>query len=288
MDPTTSLFSERLVYAPFPNDGECTDSGRDVADRVKLENRALLHIPISGGCPAQGPVCEDHRVLFFVPPDFDPLEPFFYLVFFHGFRTTAARTLKDFRLIKQVTAARRNGILIVPQLAVNAEDSSPGKFYRKGIFRFFMAEAADMLSEKIDRRHASRFAEAPIILSAFSGGYKSVAYVLDRGRICERIQGVLLLDALYGELERFGNWIEKNLDKSFFSLIYTRGLVEENAKRLAAQLAKRGIRYEKWRPDRVLKPGRIYLTPSDRAHEDVPLAGPPEHPLQQMLEDLRI
>lgn len=280
-----SLFSKRLENAPFPYDGEFADSGRAFYDRVDAESGERLHTSMAGELLAEARHFQDDRVLFFLPPGFDPQRPFCFLLFFHGFNSTAVRSVSDFRLAEQVSASKRNAILIVPQLAVNAADSSPGKFFRPSVFRDFMAEVALILSEKYGRRHAARLETAPIILSAFSGGYKSVAYVLDRGGVSERIRGVLLLDALYDDLPIFRRWVEKKLDKSFFSLIYTDGPVKKMAKQLAALRAQKGPGLERNWPAQ-LAPGRIYLTASEQAHDAVPVFGPPMHPLQQMLEGL--
>ncbi len=279
------LFFKRLEHAPFPYDSKFADSERDFFDHVDPDTGVRLHTTPAGKHLSENSHYWDSHVLFFIPTGFNPWRPFFYLVFFHGFGTTAAQTVKDFRIVDQVTASKRNVILITPQLAVDAADSSPGKFFIKDVFKDFMAEAAHVLSEKVGHTHSVRLAAAPIILSAFSGGYKSVAYVLDRGGVSERIRGIYLLDALYDDLEMFSRWIEKNHDKAFFELIYSKGPVKKNAKRLAAQLVEKGIGHEKGRSSR-LTPGRIYLTPSDHVHATIPLFGPPMHPLKQMLESL--
>ncbi len=280
-----SLFFKRMIHAPFPYEGKFADSGRDFYDVVDPVTGSRLHTTPAGRRLAEDRHYRDNRVLFFIPPLFDSAKPFFYLLFFHGFLTTAARSVHDFRLTDQVAASKQNVIFIAPQLAVDAEDSSPGKFFGKNAFRAFMAEAAGYISEDTGLFQTERFKTAPIILSAFSGGYKSVACILEYGGVGERVRGVYLLDALYGDLDVFAGWVEKNLDKAFFSLLYTKGHVKKNKKRLAALLAQKGIGYEEGRPGR-LKPGQIFLTPSKRLHGDIPLLGPPRHPLQQMLENL--
>ena len=49
----------------------------------------------------------------------------------------------------------------------------------------------------------------PVILVAYSGGYLPAAFALAQGGAGERVRGVVLLDALYGEEDKFADWIER-------------------------------------------------------------------------------
>jgi hypothetical protein len=46
--------------------------------------------------------------------------------------------------------------------------------------------------------------------TTYSGGFVSAAYSLHVGGLGSRVIGVVLLDALYGELDKFSSWILNN------------------------------------------------------------------------------
>ncbi|MFH1489127.1 MAG: hypothetical protein ABII06_09495 [Pseudomonadota bacterium] len=280
------VFLERMKHAPFPYEGEFVDTGEAFFDYVDSETGKRYHTNRHGDRFEEDRHYRDSTVLFCIPPAFEPEEPFFYLVFFHGHGTTAAQSVTDYELIEQVVESKKNVVFIAPQLAVEASDSSPGKFYQEGNFGLFMDEVARILSEKIGREHAGKFRIAPIVLASFSGGYKSVAYILDRGGVSKRLRGVFLLDALYEDLDKFQSWILKYIRETFFLLIYTEGSVEQNAKALAEFLDKNGIRLGRRWPAPSWKRG-VFLIKSDADHFMVPLIGPPSRPLKQVLEGLR-
>lgn len=280
------VFRRQLLYAPFPYAGEFGDTGRDFFDWADPVTGERCHTAPNGQRYKEAHHYRDGTVVFCIPPGFDPEAPWFYTVFFHGMETTAEASLHSYRLIDQVVESKSNAILIAPQLAVEAADSSPGKFFREGMFRLFMDEAALAVSTEMGREHIEKPAAAPIVLSAFSGGYKSVAYILDRGGIAERVRGVLLMDALYEDLEKFQSWIGGNLGKAFFVLIYTGGSVAGHARELTAFLKGKGIPVVRTWPARI-RPGRVYLIRSRLDHFKVPLFGPPERPLEKTLRACR-
>ena len=49
-------------------------------------------------------------------------------------------------------------------------------------------------------RAAKAFANMPVVIVGYSGGFVPTAYSLAVGGVEKRIRGVFLLDALYGEL----------------------------------------------------------------------------------------
>lgn len=279
------VFRKRLLYAPFPYAGEFADTGEDFFDAVDPGSGERCHTTRNGLRYGETLHYRDSTVFFCIPPGFNAQRPFFHTVFFHGMETTAEASLHSLELVDQVVRSKSNAVLIAPQLAVGAADSSPGKFFREGVFRLFMEEAARTLSAEIGGEHVDRLAAAPILLSAFSGGYKSAAYTLDRGGVDGRVRGVLLMDALYDDLEKFQSWILRDLQNAFFLLIYTAGSVAAHARGLAAFLKKRRIPVVRTWPARI-RPGRVYLIRSRHDHFQVPLLGPPERPLEKMLRAL--
>jgi hypothetical protein len=57
----------------------------------------------------------------------------------------------------------------------------------------------------------------PVVLVGYSGGFVSTAFSLQVGGLGSRVIGVVLLDALYGEMDKFSSWIIKNRTGFFVS-----------------------------------------------------------------------
>ncbi len=78
-----------------------------------------------------------------VPEHFDVRKPGVIVVFFHGNGATLERDVRDRQLVpQQVTDSGANAILLAPQMAVDAADSSAGKFWQAGGLKRFMEESA--------------------------------------------------------------------------------------------------------------------------------------------------
>ena len=90
-----------------------------------------------------------------------------------------------------------------------------------------------------DPRSAQAFANLPIIIVGYSGGFLPTAWSLEVGGLGNRVRGVFLLDAVYGELDKFASWIEKNRT-GFFVSAYTR-YTKRHDQELMQMLRDKGI-----------------------------------------------
>ena len=78
-----------------------------------------------------------------VPENFDVRKPGVIVVFFHGNGATLERDVRDRqRVPQQISESGVNAVLLAPQLAVDAADSSAGKFWQPGGLKRFVAESA--------------------------------------------------------------------------------------------------------------------------------------------------
>jgi hypothetical protein len=69
------------------------------------------------------------------------------VVFFHGHGANLAQDVRDRQQVPaQITAAGVNAVLVAPQFAVDAADSSAGKFWEPNGFKRFLDEAAVKLA----------------------------------------------------------------------------------------------------------------------------------------------
>jgi hypothetical protein len=151
----------------------------------------------------------------------------------------------------QISEAGVNAVLVAPQLAYNAADSSPGKLWEPGAFARFVREAGDQLTRLYgDPRAARTFANMPVVIVAYSGGYLTAASSLSHGGLKNRVRGVVLLDALYGELDKFADFITTNRS-AFFVSAYTHSTQRRNVE-LENILSERDVTIGS-----ALKPNRL-------------------------------
>jgi hypothetical protein len=191
--------------------------------------------------PSPGKSYSDNRVLVHVPAGFDVRKPGVIVVFFHGHGATLERDVRDRQLLpRQISESGINAVLVAPQLAYDAADSSAGKLSERGGFKRFMAEASEQLARIYgDARAAQSFAKMPVIIVAYSGGFVSAAHSLHVGGLGKRVRGLVLLDALYGEIDKFSSWIAKNRS-AFFVSAYT-AYTKRHDDDLARILREKGI-----------------------------------------------
>ncbi len=194
----------------------------------------------------------DSRVLLHIPKGFDVERPSVMVVFFHGHGATLTRdVLARQQVPAQISEAGANAVLVAPQLAYNAADSSPGKLWEPGAFARFVREAGDELTRLYgDPRAARTFANMPIVIVAYSGGYLTAASSVSHGGLKNRVRGVVLLDALYGELDKFADFITTNRS-AFFVSAYTHSTQRRNVE-LENILSERDVTI-----GNALKPNRL-------------------------------
>jgi hypothetical protein len=249
-----------LANAPFPYDDGSSTRFFNVGD-----DGARGHRNFRGRVLWEKDAYSDPRVLLHIPKGFDITKPSVMVVFFHGHGATLSRDVLERQQVpEQISEAGVNAVLVAPQLAFDAADSSPGKLWEPGAFARLVREAGDQLTRLYgDPRAASTFANMPIIIVAYSGGYLSAASSLERGGLKNRVRGVVLLDALYGELDEFASWISRNRS-GFFVSAFTRSTQRRNVE-LEHMLSERDVSVAS-----ALKPARLDGSVTFlRANEDV-------------------
>ena len=227
--------------APFPYHGVVPGSGRPFLNAGDQNRRG--HVTFRGQVLWESQTFSDDRVLLHIPPGFDPNRPAVMVVFFHGHGANLSTDVRDRQQVPaQITAAGANAVLVAPQFAVDAADSSAGKFWEPNGFRRFLDEAAVKLAYMYgDPRSAAAFSRMPIVIVAYSGGFGPTLSVLDRGGVRSRVRGLVLLDALYAGIDKFADWIADNRS-TFFVSSYTPHTAHHNAD-LQRLLRERSVAY---------------------------------------------
>jgi hypothetical protein len=272
--------------APFPYHGLIPRIGKPFLN--VNENGRRGHRTGAGRVYWEDETYSDSQVLLHLPKDFDIRRPSLLIVFFHGH---GAKLADDVYLRQQVPAqissSGVNAALVAPQLAVNAADSSPGKLWQPGAFARFLGEAAQHLARLHgDPRSVRSFASMPVIIVAYSGGYVATAWSAHQGGLTNRLRGVVLFDALYGELDTFADWITKQ-KTAFFVSTYASSTQARNIQ-LQHMLTERSIGFTTALEPR-LEPGSIAFLPASRnaAHRDFLTYAWADEPLKDLLTRLK-
>lgn len=276
----TTLVS--MKSSAFPYFGNNPASDAPFLNIAKGDRRG--HRSYSGRVFWQDETYNDSRVLVHVPEHFDVRKPGVIVVFFHGNGATLERDVRDRQQVpKQITDSGANAVLLAPQMAVDAADSSAGKFWQPGGFKRFMAEAAEHLARVTgDPNGARAFASMPIVIVGYSGGFLPTAWSLEVGGISERVRGVVLLDAIYGELDKFASWIESHRS-GFFVSAYTRHTARRD-RELMSMLRQKGISVAE-DMDQPLRPGSVVFveTADGITHRDYVTRAWTQDPLKDVL-----
>ena len=229
----------------------------------------------------------DSRVLLHIPSGFDINRPAVMVVFFHGHGANLTRDVLNRQSVpEQISLSGVNAVLVAPQFAVDAADSSPGRFWQPGGFGRFVDEAGKKLAKlNGNPAKAKQFANMPVIIVAYSGGYLPAAWSIRNGGLGPRVRGLVLLDAVYGEIDTFAKWI-KNSPSVFFVSAYTSSTRRQNLE-LAHILNEENVPYSNdigkhlWR-------GRVAFLPtdSDVSHQDFVTQAWTSNPIADVLTNL--
>ncbi len=201
--------------------------------------------------PATGSFHRDPTVFVFVPRHHRATEGVVhFLVHFHGHNSTAERAMAAHALREQLADSKQNAILVVPELAVLAPDSSAGKLEQPGAFQVMLKDVLTTL--RSSRARAALGASGPpagarpgrVCISAHSGGYHAAACSIRAGGA--NVQEVYLFDALYSDTEVFRDWVLAGRGKPMgarHKLVsyYTAGATELNTERLFSELDRAGV-----------------------------------------------
>ncbi|TPJ39606.1 hypothetical protein FJ434_21280 [Mesorhizobium sp. B2-5-13] len=270
-----------LKASPFPYRGKLPDGSGPFLD-VDANGRHG-HTSPRGGIYWEDETYSDRSTLLAIPKGFDPARPAVIVVFFHGNGATLQRDVVGRqRVVAQVEASGLNAVLVAPQFARDAQDSSAGNFWTPGYFAKFMAEAAQGLATLTGAK-AAKFEAMPVVMVAYSGGYNPAASVLGNGDIGRRLLGVILLDAVFDEAGIFADWIAHHR-KSFFVSAYGKSSASGNAE-IRRLLAGHGIDASS-DPPRRLEAGTVALLASDAAHDTFVTRAFVGNPLQWLLARL--
>ncbi|MGF1573112.1 MAG: hypothetical protein ACFCU1_08575 [Sumerlaeia bacterium] len=166
----------------------------------------------------------DNTVGVYIPSGFDEERPVTILYYFHGHNNNVRNALLEFKLTEMVFNSTKNCILVFPQGPLDVPDSAGGKLEEANGLRNLHDEITAKLIA--DGKLSSGTVDS-VYLSGHSGAYKILHNCLAKGGLNDLVTDVYLLDASYGGLNDFTDWMMANPQKRFVS-IYTAHLEDEN------------------------------------------------------------
>lgn len=212
----------------------------------------------------------DSSVLVFVPPYFNAGKKIDMLFWFHGWRNNIDSANTFFELSKQLTASKRNAVLVLAETAKNSPDSYGGKLEQPGMFKLLVNDVLNELKNKSIISDAAT--EGNICLAGHSGAYRVIAYILQNGKV--PVHEVFLFDALYAQVDKFMNWIKEDT-KNIFVHWYTNkgGGTDEASDEMKKLLLQQNISFTQLEEENIslqqLQKPRIVFVHSAREHNEI-------------------
>ena len=270
---------------PFPFHGTVPSTERPFLDVTEDGRRG--HRTFNGSVYWEDKTYSDSRTLLHIPRGFDVRRPALMVFFLHGHGATLQRDVVNRqRVPEQVSESGVNAVLVAPQLASDASDSSAGKLWEHGGFRRYLQEASDELVKLHgDPRSKQAFDSMPIVIVAYSGGYMTAASCIRQGGAGERVRGVVLLDALYGDIDTFASWISSR-QKAFFVSAFANSTRGHNSE-LQEILKGRDVAFNTSLKGQLRGTVSFISTAPETEHRDFVTRAWAHHPVKDLLVRLK-
>lgn len=210
-----------------------------------------------------------NAVLIIVPPNFDRHKKATLVFWFHGWRNNIDSAVVRYDLQRQFVNAHLNAVLVLAETAKDAPDSYGGKLERPGEFAGLVQDVvAKLKEERILRKND---AAGDVVLAGHSGAYRVMAYILQYGQV--PVKKVILFDALYGETDKYINWIKENSAHSFINLYTDNGGTDKESKEMIQKLESQSITCDTLEETALtetnLQQNRIVVAHSLHKHDDI-------------------
>lgn len=211
----------------------------------------------------------DSSVAIFIPKGFKPTEEVNFVFYFHGWDNNIDSSCAQFNLIEQFCESNKNAIFVFPEGPKNSPDSFGGKLEEKDGLKNLIDDVLDFLMKK-QKIESTKVGN--IVLAGHSGAYHVISFCLMRGGLTPNISDVILFDALYGQTEKYVNWIE-NFNGRFINIYTDNGGTKEETENLMDDLDAREIKYFKTEESQLkignLENNRQTFIHTDLTHNEV-------------------
>lgn len=176
----------------------------------------------------------DSSVKVYVPERFQSNKPIELVVWFHGWNNNIDSANAFFRLSEQMEASGRNALLIFPEGPKNAPDSYGGKFEKPEMFALFINDLLKQMEQYkiIPKKRHITIKDCSISLAGHSGAYRIIAKTIQYNKIDE----VILFDAMYGSNDAYLRWISASEQHRFIHIYTKDGGTFDNSNLIMKQL----------------------------------------------------
>ncbi len=161
----------------------------------------------------------DSTVLIIVPKNLDAKKKVDLVFWFHGWGNNVDSAAIRYELTKQFIASKRNAVLVLAETTRNAPDSYGGKLETEGTFKALVSDVLQGLKAK--QLISNSCTPGHVLLGGHSGAYRVMARILKNGQM--PVDEVMLFDALYGETDKFMDWIKADPLHRFVNLYTDHG-----------------------------------------------------------------
>ena len=228
----------------------------------------------------------DSSVLIVVPPKLKAKKQIDIVCWFHGWRNTIDSSLTYFELAKQFVASNRNAILVFAETAKDAPDSYGGKLEQKGVFKLLLQDVLNKL--KKEKTINKKLSVGNVVLAGHSGAYRVISFILQNGNV--EIKQTILFDALYGQVDKFSNWIQADTTHQLINIYTDNGGTAKESIGMAQQLRNKNIAVisteEKEVNALMLKANNIIFIHTLKEHNDV--LNRPDHNFRLFIENSHV
>ncbi len=191
------------------------------------------------------------------------------IFWFHGWGNNIDSAVKRYALTQQFAASRLNAVLVLAETAKDAPDSYGGKLEQAGAFKDLVQDV--FVELKRQKVISTKCKPGNIILAGHSGAYRVMAYILQNGNL--PVKSVILFDALYGETNKFMDWIKADASNRFIDIYTDGGGTDVESKKMVNLLIKEKKKAdtieEKDLTNQQLQSGRIIFIHSLKKHNDI-------------------
>jgi hypothetical protein len=176
---------------------------------------------------------DDSTVQILIPKNFNPKKQLELFVWFHGWNNNID-SAGGFGLREQFIQAGRNAIFIFPEGPKNAPDSYGGKLERPEMFALFINDLLHKLAlnKSLPKNKRYSIKDCSITLAGHSGAYRVISKIIEYNKIDE----LLLFDAMYGGNEAYLKWIAESKKHRFIQIYTKDGGTFENTNLIMNQL----------------------------------------------------
>ena len=271
---------------PFPYHGVVPSTERPFLDVNEDGRRG--HRTFNGTVYWEDKTYGDRRTLLHVPRGFDVRRPALMVVFLHGHGATLQRDVIDRqRVPEQVSESGVNAVLVAPQLAADAADFEvPANCGSTAVSAATCRKPRTNWSKLHgDPRSKQVFDTMPIVIVAYSGGYMTAASCIRHGGAGERVRGVVLLDALYGDIDTFASWISSR-QKAFFVSAFANSTRGHNSE-LQEILKGRDVSFNTSLKGQLRGTVSFISTAPETEHRDFVTRAWAHHPVKDLLLRLK-